>query len=192
MKIKNVILMFFMVFIIYSCKEKDEPKPPQLYSEQIVGYYEIIEEAYISKKLDLDVDGDSSTNLFEEPYYLKGYFHGNELDLSYSADRPGYYYLGFNVYYGAVGSWYNFGGVFRIYVLDIDDEAKTISIIERVNENHDINSEKYMYLQTVESDGERAKVVLNQNYWIWDGILNDFRNENVDVTYIWKRKGRYD
>lgn len=192
MKTKTVLLFCVAVFFFFACqKETESPEPEPSYSEQIVSYYHFIEEAYISKPLDLDVDGDSSTNLFEEPYYLKSGFNGDWLGLTTAVDEPkDYFHLTMNVYYGnrTDVDYPSYGAMTNYYLLKIDDVTKSIEIAERYNERHDISSNMYVYLQTIEADGKRVKVVFNQNFLVWDKNLNDFKLENVDVTYVYVRR----
>ena len=66
MKVKNVILMVFVVFVICSCKEKEEPqKDTHEFLQQMAGDY-LLFEAIIDQPLDLNFDGIANTDLYEE------------------------------------------------------------------------------------------------------------------------------
>ena len=182
-------LIYFCILIVcFSCKpEVLVPEPP--YSERVVGNYNVAEQMYMSKPLDLNLDGNATIDLFYE--LERGGFKHEWIKISYAGDQPmGHFYLTFFVYSAIYGSFYSVYPFGALYLLRIDDVEESIEIVYKYNseDNSDINTPRYYYLQTIEADGERIKLVLNQNMLVWNLDLKEFVIENIDVTYVYSRK----
>lgn len=181
---KLFLLSALAVMFCFSCKDK-EPEP--VYSERLLGWYDIAEQMYMNKPLDLNLDSIATTNLFDE---LSTDFRGDAMVISNLIFEPAdYLSMTINVYSGIYGSWYQIMRHTNPFLLKIDNATESIEIVNRYNEvNYDINSEMYFHLISVEADGKRIKTVLNQNMLVWDWDLQQFKLENIDVTYVFRKR----
>jgi len=187
------LIYFYILIVCFSCKpEVLVPEPP--YSERIVGNYNIAEQIYMNKPLDLNLDGNIDISLYEELKVDRVGFRYDNISLSPALDQPqGYFYLSFFVYSTVYASFYFVDYSGALYLLRIDDVEESIEIVHKYNSqnNSDISTPRYYYLDTIEADGEHIKLGLNQNMLVWDWDLEEFVLENIDVTYIYKGKNAY-